>query len=120
MLDGKGERKNEGKNPLELVPASLIFAVGEVLGKGAEKYSEHNWARGMLWSKPLGCALRHLMKWHSPFHSDYDEETGLNHLWHVAANIAMLIEYENTCKNLDNRLKYNAQQEGDNEGGNRV
>ena len=110
-LDGKGQRKNTGKVPLDLVPASLVFAVGEVLAVGAKKYERHNWCRGMKWSIVLGCALRHLFKWASPFHSDFDDETKLNHLWHVACNIAMLIEYEKSCPELDDRLKYGEKSE---------
>lgn len=106
MKDGKGLRYDEGKVPLELVPASLKFAVGEVLAKGAKKYARRNWERGMSWETIMGCLERHYEKWKSPHHSDYDEETGLNHMWHVACNVAMLIEYELTCPELDSRLKY--------------
>ncbi len=110
-VDGGGLRKNEGKAPLELVPPSLMFAVAEVLKVGAAKYAPHNWARGMKYSIVIGCALRHFMKWISPLHSDFDEETKLNHLWHVACNIAFLIEYDYTCKHLDDRLKYEQESE---------
>lgn len=106
LTDGGGLRYNGDKNPLELVPPSLVFAVGEVFKKGAEKYAPRNWERGMKWSTVYGCLLRHVFKWASPFHSDIDEETGLNHLWHAACNVAMLIEYEKTCPNLDDRVKY--------------
>jgi hypothetical protein len=105
-VDGQGERKNSDKIPLELVPPSLVFAVGEVLRVGAQKYSARNWERGMKWTTVLGCLLRHVYKWASPFESDFDEESGLSHLWHAAANVAMLIEYDYTCKNLDDRTKY--------------
>lgn len=111
--DGKGLRHNGDKTPMELVPASLIFAVAEVLKVGAKKYAPRNWERGMSWSTVIGCCLRHLFKWISPFHSDYDEETGLNHLWHAACNIAMLIEYQYTCPDLDDRSKYESSEIGD-------
>ena len=106
-VSGEGLRANEGKVPMELVPTSLFFAVGEVLGAGAKKYAPRNWEKGMKWTTVYGCLLRHISKWASPFHSDFDEETGYNHLWHAACNIAMLIEYENTCPELDDRVKYN-------------
>jgi hypothetical protein len=106
MKESKGLRFNEGKVPMELVPPSLIFATAKVLQKGAEKYAPRNWEKGMKWTVVSGCLLRHFYKWMSPLHSDFDEETGLNHLWHVACNVAMLIEYENTCKDLDDRVKY--------------
>ena len=106
MKKGGGLRFNDGKNPLELVPPSLIFAVGEVLKAGAAKYAPRNWERGMSHTTVLGCLLRHVFKYASPFHSDFDEETGLHHLWHAACNVAMLIEYQQTCPELDDRIKY--------------
>lgn len=105
-IDGGGLRYNNDKLPLELVPPSLMFATAAVLKHGAKKYEPRNWERGMPWTVVVGCLLRHVYKWLSPFHSDLDEETGLNHLWHAATNIAMLIEYEKTCPNLDDRVKY--------------
>ena len=113
MVDGGGQRLNDDKNPLELVPPSLMFAVGAVLAEGAKKYERHNWTRGMKWSVVLGSLMRHLFKWASPFHNDKDEETGYNHMWHVAANVAFLIEYEKTCPELDDRVNYNKKHEDD-------
>lgn len=104
-VDGGGKRYNKGKLPLELVPFSSLEAMAKVLEKGAEKYAPFNWARGMSWQSVYGCAMRHLGKWHSPHHSDMDEETGLNHLYHALCNIAFLIEYEKTCPELDDRFK---------------
>ena len=106
VTDGGGKRYNEGKLPVDLVPPSLVFAVASVLQKGAEKYEARNWERGMEHTKVYGCLMRHILKWASPFHSDLDEETGCNHLWHAACNIAMLIEYQYTCPELDDRVKY--------------
>jgi len=105
MIDGGGLRYNTDKNPVELVPPSLILAVGEVFGEGAKKYAPRNWERGMAWTKVYGCLMRHILKWASPFHSDIDEESGKTHLAHAATNIAMLIEYTLTCPELDDRVK---------------
>ena len=106
MADGGGMRFNKGKVPIDLVPTSLIFETAKVLGKGAEKYAPRNWQRGMSWNTVYGCLMRHILKWASPFHSDLDDETGLSHLSHAACNIAMLIEYSRTCPELDDRFKY--------------
>jgi len=110
-VDGKGSRKNSGKTPLELISPVLLEGVGEVLAAGAIKYEEHNWRRGMKWSIVLGSMLRHISKWMSPFHSDFDEETGLNHLHHAACNIMFLMEYNHTCKHLDDRFKVNMEED---------
>lgn len=94
---GKGLRYDSGKVRLELVPPSLIWAVGRVLTEGAKKYADRNWELGMAYTKPYACLMRHMTKWFN--REPNDHETNLSHLYHAAANIAMLIEYEE--KNLE-------------------
>lgn len=100
-VDGGGKRFNTGKLSIELVPTSAIYAIADALQYGATKYEPNNWRRGMKWSVPYACAMRHLMKWFEG--EDRDEESGREHLSHVIANVAMLIEYAETCKELDDR-----------------
>ena len=100
-VDGTGKRYNKGKNRLDLVPISLIRSVGEVLTKGAAKYDDRNWEKGMLYTVVYASLLRHLTDW---FDGDnIDSESGLHHMAHVACNAAFLIEYANTCPELDDR-----------------
>jgi len=101
--DGGGLRSNENKTEIHQVPTSLVSAVAKVLKYGEQKYAKGNWRRGMKWSTPYDCMQRHMLKW---LNGDVaDEESGLSHLYHAAANIAMLIEYEETCPELDDRFK---------------
>ena len=102
-VDGGGERKNDGKIRLSLLPASLFYAAAKVMMFGAKKYADHNWRRGMKWSVPFDCAMRHLLKWWDG--EQLDEESGESHLGHAVANLLMLIEYEKTCPELDDRFK---------------
>jgi len=102
-VDGGGKRLNEGKVPLDMVPTSMLYAVARVMEYGAQKYEKDNWRRGMKWSVPYACAMRHLLKWFEG--EEKDEESGENHLHHVMCNIAMLIEYSGTCPELDDRYK---------------
>jgi len=97
----RGLRFNEGKPEIHQVPTSLIIAVAEVLKYGEQKYAKGNWKKGMDWTKPYDCLMRHMFKWLNG--EEKDEESGLSHLYHAAANIAMLIEYKETCKELDDR-----------------
>lgn len=100
-VDGQGERKNDGKLPLELVPVSAITGMAEVLQAGAKKYAPRNWERGMHWSVCYASMMRHMLKWFNG--QDLDEETGLSHLKHVLTNAAFLIQYTETCPHLDDR-----------------
>ena len=102
-VDGGGKRYNTGKLPMHLVPTSSIYALADVLDYGATKYEDHNWRRGMKWSTVYSCAMRHLLKWFEG--EERDDESGKEHLSHVMANIAMLIEYKETCPELDDRFK---------------
>lgn len=100
-IDGGGLRYNTGKVPLHLVPPSAMYALGEVLGKGAQKYADRNWERGFNYSIPYACCMRHILSWWKG--EDLDAETGLNHLKHALANIAMLIELLETYPEGDDR-----------------
>jgi hypothetical protein len=98
---GGGLRYNKGKPRVDLVPTSAILALAEVLTVGAEKYELHNWRKGMAHSICYASAMRHLLKYWSG--EDVDSESGKSHLAHVLTNIAFLIEYQETCPELDDR-----------------
>lgn len=97
-MDKKGVKNDDQKNRLELVPPSLVLAVGRVLTYGAVKYAPENWRlvdNGI--QRYRGALLRHLMAYLAG--NLVDDESGLPHLWHVAANAAFLIELEACEKN---------------------
>lgn len=91
MKEDKGLRFNEGKTRHDLVPQFAQEQYARVLTKGAEKYAERNWERGMKWSKVLASMKRHILAFESG--EDYDKETGLLHMAHVMCNAGFLAEY---------------------------
>jgi len=101
-VDG-GLRHNKGKLQINEVPTSLMYAVAKVFEFGASKYAKHNWRKGMAWSTVYDCLQRHITSFWDG--EDCDEESQLNHLYHAAANIAILIEYLETHKDKDDRYK---------------
>ena len=106
-VGGGGLRYNEGKVPMEMIPLHLLDGAAQVFHQVTTReknpYPPWNWARGMDWSEPYACMIRHLKKWYRG--KDNDEETGLNHLHHVMCNLLMLIHYIDTCPDKDNRPK---------------
>ncbi len=60
-----------------------------VFDYGRRKYAEWNWAKGMAWSIPIGCAARHLLAMARG--EENDPESGLPHRGHVMCNIVMLL-----------------------------
>jgi hypothetical protein len=102
-MSEKGLRFNEGKTRIDLVPPSAILALSDAMTDGAKKYSEHNWRKGMEWSKPYASAQRHMLAFWKG--EDINPDSGVSHLAHAMANLAFLIEYMETHKQYDDRYK---------------
>lgn len=87
-----GLKHDGGKLRLDLVPPEIIEAVGAVMTHGAEKYGEGSYKR--VEPKRYRAALmRHICKWLKDPHG-VDEDSGLPHLYHVACNVAFLLELD--------------------------
>lgn len=96
----------EGGNSLHLIDALLWLGDGwdecaEVFDYGRAKYLAWNWAKGMAWSVPLACATRHLMAMARG--EPTDPESGKAHRGHVYCNLVMLLTYEFTYPEGDDR-----------------
>lgn len=102
-----GVRFNKNKPRVSIVPTSLRKAVAEVIyassEEGGGKYPMHNWRKGLPWTEVADSAQRHIDDFIDG--KDYDKESGLHTLYHAATNIAFLIEYLETCPQLDDRYK---------------
>lgn len=98
---GSGARFNGGKPDFSLIPLVTLEDEAKVWMYGKQKYAAWNWAKGMPWSVPLACALRHLSAWQRG--EDVDAESGLPHLAHVMCNIRMLTLYTKTYPEGDDR-----------------
>lgn len=98
---GSGARYNDHKPDLSLIPLCTLEDEARVWMYGKEKYASWNWAKGMPWSVPFACAMRHLSSWQSG--EDIDPESGQPHLAHVMCNIRMLALYSKTYLEGDDR-----------------
>lgn len=97
----QGKKYDGGKIRLDLVPPSLLSAVGRVLTFGAAKYGDHNWQKGIAHSRLYAAAQRHMVAYWSG--KDIDEESGLLALDHTLCDLAMLRELIVTRPDLDDR-----------------
>lgn len=88
-----GYKHDGGKPRLALVPPEIIEAVGAVMTHGAEKYGEGNY-RKVEPARYQDALMRHICKWLKNPHG-IDEDSGLPHLWHIACNVAFLLELDN-------------------------
>ena len=98
---GKGGVKfDEEKTKLHLVRPEFIMELGGVLTYGANKYGDYNWMEGLDYSRSIAAYKRHLNAFEQK--EDFDDETGLSHLAHAAANLMFLFHFRNR-KDLDDR-----------------
>jgi len=65
-----------------------------VFSYGAKKYAEWNWIKGMKWSIPVACIVRHSLAILRG--ETVDPESGLPHRGHIACNLVMLAQFEQT------------------------
>jgi hypothetical protein len=83
-------KDDEGKPRLSLVSPYLIEAVGRVRTYGTEKYGDPNSWEEVDAERYKDALLRHLCEYlKDPTSVD---ESGLNHLEHVACNVSFLLE----------------------------
>lgn len=99
---GSGARANLGKVSLTTVPLHLFAGAARVFMAGKLKYAEWNWAKGMEWSIPADCLLRHFTKWWW-MGEDHDPETGEHHIDYMICNLLMLKHYSESYKEGDDR-----------------
>lgn len=102
-----GAMKNdEDKNPLGLLPFGALEQIGLVLKHGAEKYEDHNWRKGLKFSRLISALLRHIFAWVRG--EENDAETGLNHLAHAGCELLFLLSYRTIGGGLDDRQYTNS------------
>lgn len=91
-MNNQEAKKDEGKLRPTLVPVALIQAVARVRMYGTEKYGDpENW-RQVEPERYRDALYRHWLAYLDG--ERLDEESGLPHLWHLACNVAFLIERE--------------------------
>lgn len=61
---------------------------------GAQKYAPWDWAKGMPWSVPVACMMRHLLALQRG--EEIDPESGLPHIGHLMCNALMLGTFRHT------------------------
>lgn len=98
---GSGARFNAGKPDFSLIPLVTLEDEARVWMYGREKYAAWNWTKGMPWSVPFACAMRHMAAWQRG--EECDPESGLPHLAHAMCNLRMLTLYSTNYPQGDDR-----------------
>ena len=90
------------KLDLSLVPESAIICLAHAMADGAAKYGPFNWREHTISSMVYISALkRHVAAWVDG--EDYADDSGVHHLDHAMACLALLRDAESIGKLNDNR-----------------
>jgi hypothetical protein len=104
MQEAKALRYNSGKLKWHNFPMFLFRPVAKVGHFGADKYETYNFLKGAPITQYLDCMKRHLDAFEDTEQSDIDE-SGENHLAHVAWNAMVAIWVLNHMPELDDRFR---------------
>lgn len=99
----EGVKHDGEKVQLDLLSVPALIGLGNVLTFGAKKYEAHNWRKGMVWSRLIAAALRHLFAF--MLGEDTDPESGLPHIDHALCCLMFLSEFQKMKLGTDDRWR---------------
>lgn len=96
------DRIGDTKPPLHLVPAALDIYASLAMKNGADKYGPFNWREKPVRAEVyIAAARRHLAAWFDG--EDVASDSGVHHLAHAAAGLAILLDAMATGNLIDDR-----------------
>ena len=110
-------RYNQGKIQYNLIPPYPLEQLGKLFTYGATKYAPNNWKKGLLWTKVLDSAMRHLEAFRAGEDYDYDRNcqgciegycknhSGVYNLTAATWNLFILTDYYKSNPQFDDRVK---------------
>jgi Domain of unknown function (DUF5664) len=101
--DKGGIKADSLKPDLSLIPTDAIWGTAAALSYGANKYARHNFRKGIAYSRLVAATMRHLTAWNEG--EELDSESGLSHLDHAMASLAMLKFMSVNKTEMDDRFK---------------
>ena len=92
------------KAPTRYVPQALVLETAAVMATGAAKYGPFNWRQQPVSAITYAEAIqRHLSAWAEG--QDVAEDSGLNHIAHIAASCGILLDAAANGTLLDDRIE---------------
>lgn len=90
----KAKKFDQDKPAVDLICPEYILGTAEVLTFGAKKYGRKNYLESVgdadYYGRLYSAVQRHLLAYHAG--EELDPESGIPHLFHASAGLAMLIE----------------------------
>jgi hypothetical protein len=98
-----GSKYDNDKPRMDLLDPDWLEGVADVLTFGAQKYAAHNWRGGIVYSRLIAAAYRHLGAINRG--EDIDPESGKPHAYHLSCCVMFLSWMMKNRKDLDDRYK---------------
>lgn len=102
MADLSGKKFDGEKIDMDLLSPYALEKIAQVMTYGKQKYGRDNWRGGIVYSRLLAAVMRHINAYRKG--ETFDPETGLSHLSHASCGLMMLLEFEETRPDLDDRF----------------
>ena len=99
----EGIKHDNEKPDLSLLSSMAIIEVGKVMTFGKKKYTANNWRGGIVYTRLIAAALRHIFAFLGG--ESTDPESGISHAAHAICCLMMLLEFQQTRPDLDDRYK---------------
>jgi hypothetical protein len=103
-------KHDKGKPDLSLVPYVAMIHEARAFMDGEKKYGRYNYLNGFTASRLVAAALRHIFDYMDG--DDTAEDSGVHHLGHARACLAMILHLEETGGLVNDRCWANAEEEG--------
>lgn len=98
----EGIKHDQEKPDMTDIPMEAMWEMGKAFTYGQKKYGKNNYREGMNVSRQLAAAVRHIYQ-HLGGQS-IDSESGVSHLGHALASLAMACYTLQNHPNLDDRF----------------
>lgn len=98
-----GLKSDSNKPPISIIPREAIEQEAQAFAFGANKYGKYNFRNGIDYTRLIDAAQRHILAFSDG--EDKDPESGVSHLAHARANLAMLLYMIKHKSEHDDRYK---------------
>lgn len=86
-----GVKFDQDKPRYDLIPPEFMDQLATLYARGAKKYADRNWEKGMKPTRIFGALMRHAWAWMRG--ETHDPETGAHHMVAVAWNAIAIVTY---------------------------
>lgn len=103
LPSAEGVKHDQEKPDMSCLSPIAMVKVAQVMTFGKRKYAKDNWRGGISYTRLIAASLRHIFSYLGG--ESLDPETGVSHLAHAICDLQMILEFEDTMPEMDDRYK---------------